>query len=205
MKIIQALFIVAVDLILSGCMTFHPTGPLHPSARFVEHPSERSALVESASVSDKDMDQDEQRVATKNLTLALEKYISRAGYFRNVLTFPTKLGERDVMLKFDFSRLYTRRGPHPWYFPGAFVTATLWIWFNGPIYRDSTEVAGTLTIADSLGKVLAKSENKVEFQHGVGMWDPDYMFIQDFGNKELTELVKQLLDSAVGRIEGVTP
>ena len=201
----KALFVVAMSLLLSGCLTYHPDGPLRPPSRFIEHPSDRSALIEKANVSDKDMDREERMVAAKSLTMELEKYITRAGYFKNVLTFPVKLAERDVLLKFEFSRLFTRRAPHPWYFPGAFFTATLWIWFNGPIHRDSTEVAGTLVIEDSLGKVLAKSENKVLSSHGVGMWDPDYMFIQDFGNMELTELVKQLLDSAVSRIDGDAP
>lgn len=201
MPISKMLTVAIIGSLLVGCITFHPNGPVHPPAKFIEHPSDRSALVETVTISDKDMDQKERMVAAKNLTMELEKYITRAGYFKSLLTFPTKQGDRDVRLKFEFTRLYSRRSPHPGYFPGALITATLWIWFNGPIVQDTTEFAGKLIIEDNQGRRLAKSEKKVGSSHGVGMWDPGYMGgIQDVG-RDLTELVKQLLDSSVSQID----
>lgn len=119
----------------------------------------------------------------------------KGAYFKQVTEYPTRLGENDVLLKFNMTSLKGHRAPHPGYFPGAILTLTIWIWVNGPIFVDTFDVAGDLVIVDRDGKELATAKEQVKLERNVGLYGREY-WAPTMGAKQLSELVSQLLDTA---------
>lgn len=82
---------------------------------------------------------------------------------------------------------------------GALLTLTLWIWVNGPIYVDSFDLAGDLSIVDRDGKELASAREQLKFERNVGLYGREY-WAPTQGAKQLNELVGTLLDNATARL-----
>lgn len=197
-KLFQASAVVAL-LTMSGCVSYNVIGPVGtpPHASAVASP--RSAQVADVQVNAPGIDNATGQAISRALTPQLSQYVQRAGYFKAVTEYPTRLDEQDVMLKFDMTSLKGHRAPHPAYFPGALLTLTFWIWFNGPIYVDSFDVAGNLVIVDRDGVELARAKEQLRFEHNVGLYGGEY-WAPSMGGKQLTKLVGELLDDATVKL-----
>ena len=186
-------------LSMTGCVSYTVTGPigapLHPAA--VSSP--RSAQIADVAVTAADVNDANKTAISRSLTVQLNQYVRTAGYFKQVTEYPTRLGENDVSLKFNMTSLKGHRGVHPAYVPGALLTLTIWIWVNGPIFVDTFDVAGDLTIVDREGKALASAKQEVKFERNVGLYGREY-WAPTMGARQLNELVSQLLDSATAKL-----
>lgn len=186
-------------LSMTGCVSYTVTGPvgapLHPAS--VSSP--RSAQIADVAVTAVDINDANKTAISRSLTVQLNQYVRTAGYFKQVTEYPVRLGEDDVTLKFTMTSLKGHRGVHPAYFPGALLTLTIWIWVNGPIYVDTFDVAGDLTIVNRDGKVLSSAKEEVKFERNVGLYGREY-WAPTMGAKQLNELVSQLLDSATTKL-----
>lgn len=183
-------------LSMGGCVSFPVSGPVNAPVHPSTITSPRTAQLADVTVSAPGLNPATRESISRSLTEELDRYVDRAGYFKSVSQFPTRLGEQDVLLKFDMTSLKGRRAPHPGYFPGALLTLTLWIWVNGPIYVDSFDLAGDLVIVDRDGVELARAQDQITFKHNVGLYGSDYWSPTIMGGKQLSQLVGELLDSA---------
>ncbi len=141
-----------LSLVLTGCVSFTPSGPIGLPERIVEQSIPAGAMVKDVVISDPRLNENQRRNISNVLTTQIAQHVERGEYFERVISFPAKLGEQDIELQFEFSSLKGKRTPHPGYFPGALLTLTVWIWVNGPIYVDKYDLAAELTIRDATGK-----------------------------------------------------
>ncbi|RMQ50064.1 hypothetical protein ALQ04_02309 [Pseudomonas cichorii] len=199
MNKLQYAFIGFMGLMLTGCVSFTPAGPIAPPTRTIEHTLPVGALVKDVQVSDERIQADLRRNIGVQLTSQINTYIERGEYFQKMIVFPGKLGEKDVELTFNFTSLKGKRTPHPGYIPGALLTLTIWIWVNGPIYVDTYDLAGELSIKDSAGKQLAVSRQAFKRDQNTGLWDSNYINFA-MGASQLTELVEALLKDATQQL-----
>lgn len=187
--------VIAALLSMTGCVSYKVTGPVGAPAHPASISSPRSAQVADVQVSAPGIDKPTGQAISRSLTQQLNRYVEQGGYFKQVTEYPTRLGEQDVLLKFDMTSLEGHRAPHPAYFPGALLTLTFWIWFNGPIYVDSFDVAGNLVVVDRDGVELARAKDQLRFEHNVGLYGGEY-WAPSMGGQQLTKLVGKLLDDA---------
>jgi hypothetical protein len=199
LKRVLYLLALSMSLSLTGCISFHPLGPVGEPDKASSITSAHVAQVADVVISAPGLNDDVRKNTSRVLTEQISHYVESAGYYKDVITFPAKLGEKDVLLKFNLTSLNGRRTPHPGYVPGALVTLTIWIWVNGPVYVDTYDLAGELTIEDRDGKTLAKTAEKLNVDHNVGIYDTDYM-APGLGSKQLRELIAKLLDTATTQL-----
>ena len=190
---------LAAALSMTGCVSYTVTGPIGAPSHPAASASPRSAQIADVAVTDTDVNDANKTAISRSLTVQLNQYVRSAGYFKQVTEYPARLGEDDVLLKFNMTSLKGHRAPHPGYFPGALLTLTIWIWVNGPIYVDTFDVAGNLVIVDRNGKELASAKQEVKFERNVGLYGREY-WAPTMGAKQLNELVTQLLDSATTKL-----
>ncbi|MBW8352982.1 MULTISPECIES: hypothetical protein [Pseudomonas] len=186
-------------LALTGCVSYSVTGPLGAPLHPAPISSPRTAQIADVQVTAPGIDEATRTAISRSLTAQLTPYVKSAGYFRQLSEFPTRLGEEDVVLKFNMTSLKGHRAPHPGYLPGALLTLTVWIWVNGPIYVDSFDLAGELSIVDRNGQELASAKEQLKFERNVGLYGREY-WAPTQGAKQLNELVAKLLDNASARL-----
>ncbi|MCE4057069.1 hypothetical protein [Pseudomonas sp. Au-Pse12] len=186
-------------LALTGCVSYNVTGPLGAPLHPAPISSPRTAQIADVQVTASGIDDATRTAISRSLTAQLTPYVKSAGYFQQLSEFPTRLGEEDVVLKFNMTSLKGHRGPHPGYLPGALLTLTVWIWVNGPIYVDTFDLAGDLSIVDRNGKELASAKEQLKFERNVGLYGREY-WAPTQGAKQLNELVAKLLDNATARL-----
>lgn len=186
-------------LALTGCVSYSVTGPLGAPLHPAPISSPRTAQIADVQVTAPGIDEATRTAISRSLTAQLTPYVKSAGYFRQLSEFPTRLGEEDVVLKFNMTSLKGHRAPHPGYLPGALLTLTVWIWVNGPIYVDSFDLAGELSIVDRNGQELANAKEQLKFERNVGLYGREY-WAPTQGAKQLNELVAKLLDNASARL-----
>lgn len=186
-------------LALTGCVSYSVTGPLGAPLHPAPISSPRTAQIADVQVTAPGIDEATRTAISRSLTAQLTPYVKSAGYFRQLSEFPTRLGEEDVVLKFNMTSLKGHRAPHPGYLPGALLTLTVWIWVNGPIYVDSFDLAGELSIVDRDGQELASAKEQLKFERNVGLYGREY-WAPTQGAKQLNELVAKLLDNASARL-----
>ncbi|WP_150782778.1 hypothetical protein [Pseudomonas fluorescens] len=180
---------------MTGCVSYNVKGPLEAPLHLATISSPRTAQIADVAISAPGMDEATKTAISRSLTAQLNQYTLAGGYFKQVSEYPTRLGENDVLLKFNMTSLKGHRAPHPGYLPGALLTLTLWIWVNGPIYVDSFDVAGDLVIVDRDGKELASTKDQVKLERNVGIYGREY-WAPTMGAKQLSELISKLLDTA---------
>lgn len=180
-----------LSVALTGCVSFTPTGPIGLPSQAMAQSVPVGALLKDVEVSDPQLNETQRRNISNVLTTQIAQHIDRGEYFERMISFPAKLDERDVELRFNFTSLKGKRTPHPGYFPGALLTLTMWIWVNGPIYVDKYDLRGELTIDDAAGKQVAHVEKVLVLNQNTGLWDADYFNAS--GSQQLTQLVEQLL------------
>lgn len=199
LKIFIKVAALIATLSMTGCVSYTVTGPLgaplHPAS--VSNP--RAAQVADVTVAIPGADEATRTAISRSLTMQLNQYVKAGGYFKQVTEYPVRLGENDVVLKFNMTSLKGHRAPHPAYIPGALLTLTIWIWVNGPIYVDSFDVAGDLVIVDRDGKELAAAKEQIKFEHNVGLYGREY-WSPVMGVKQLNELVSKLLATATAKL-----
>ncbi|NMY71863.1 hypothetical protein [Pseudomonas sp. WS 5414] len=186
-------------LALTGCVSYSVTGPLGAPLHPAPISSPRTAQIADVQVTAPGIDEATRTAISRSLTAQLTPYVKSAGYFRQLSEFPTRLGEEDVVLKFNMTSLKGHRAPHPGYLPGALLTLTVWIWVNGPIYVDSFDLAGELSIVDRNGQELASAKEQLKFERNVGLYGREY-WAPTQGARQLNELVAKLLDNASARL-----
>ncbi|EJK99131.1 lipoprotein, putative [Pseudomonas fluorescens Q2-87] len=186
-------------LSMTGCVSYTVTGPVGAPQHPAPVSSPRTAQIADVAVTAPDVNDANRTAISRSLTAQLNQYVQTGGYFKQVTEYPTRLGENDVLLKFNMTSLKGHRGVHPGYVPGALLTLTLWIWVNGPINVDSYDVAGNLTIVDRDGKELAAAKEEIKLERNVGLYGREY-WAPTMGAKELNQLVAQLLDNATARL-----
>jgi hypothetical protein len=190
---------LAATLSMTGCVSYTVTGPVGAPQHPAPISSPRIAQIADVAVTAPDVNDANRTAISRSLTAQLNQYVQTGGYFKQITEYPTRLGENDVLLKFDMTSLKGHRGVHPAYVPGALLTLTLWIWVNGPINVDSYDVAGNLTIVDRDGKELAAAKEEIKLERNVGLYGREY-WAPTMGAKELNQLVAQLLDNATARL-----
>lgn len=199
MKKLQYVAAALLSLSLTGCVSFNPAGPISEPAEKASSTRQQAVMVDDVVVSDSSIDAEVRKNLSSQFTAQLNKRIERGEYFREVISFPATLGEQDVLLKLEFSSLQGKRTPHPAYFPGAILTLTGWIWFNGPIYVDKYDLTGSLGFEDVHGKTLANSQKTLHLKQNIGLWDDDY-FNPALGASQLNTLVEQLLQESLQQL-----
>jgi hypothetical protein len=199
MKTLHYVAAALLSLSLTGCVSFNPAGPISEPAQKANTPRQQAVMVDEVVVSDGSINAEVRKNLGSQFTAQLNKRLESGEYFREVISFPATLGEEDVLLKLEFSSLKGKRTPHPAYFPGAILTLTGWIWFNGPIYVDKYDLVGALSFQDSQGKTLASSQKTLHLDQNTGLWDDDY-FNLALGSTQLNELVEQLLQDSLQQL-----
>lgn len=199
MKRVSCFLLLSAMLSLTGCFSFNTYGPLGEPEKAASVSSSRVAQMSDVVISAPDIKDDLRKNVSRQLTDQIDHYLESAGYFKDLSVFPAKLGDQDVLLKFNLTSLHGKRTPHPAYFPGALLTLTIYIWVNGPIYVDTYDLAGELSIEDRTGKTLAKSMQRVDQPRNVGLFDPDYA-APGLGTPQLRALITKLTDDAVTQL-----
>lgn len=199
MKTLHYVAAALLSLSLTGCVSFNPAGPISEPAEKASSPRQQAVMVDDVVVSDSSINAEVRKNLGSQFTAQLNKRLERGEYFREVISFPAKLGEQDALLKLEFSSLKGKRSPHPGYFPGAILTLTGWIWFNGPIYVDKYDLTGSLVFADAHGKTLASSQKTLQLKQNTGLWDDDY-FNPAIGATQLNQLVEELLQDSLQQL-----
>lgn len=195
MKLLAAVAIAS----LAGCMSYTPTGPIGAPLTKAPVTLPVGAQVADVVVDAPRLSDAKRGVVGQQLTDQITRYVEQSNYFDKVVAFPAKAAGNDVILKFDFTSLYGHRAMHAGYLPGALLTLTVWIWVDGPIYVDTFNLAGSLTVEDPTGKPLAKVEQRVDLKRNVGLYDREY-WAMTRGSPQLRELVAKLLADAMAKL-----
>ena len=188
-------FLFLACLGLTGCYSFTPVGPIGEPVTVADNTAQRGAQIADVAITAPDLKDDVRLNISRQLTAQISHYVDRGEYFTKLVEFPATLVEQDVVLKFTITSLKGKRTTHPGYVPGALVTLTFWIWFNGPIYVDKYDLAGELVIEDRDGKRLTRVTEQVKLDNNVGLYDNDYAN-GSLGGVQLRQLITRLLDTA---------
>lgn len=127
MKRAVMLLALSLSLSLTGCISFTATGPIGDPVTPAKVTSTRSAQIADVVISSPDLKDDQRQNISRQLTEQISRYVEKGGYYQSVISFPTRLGEQDVQLKFNLTSLKGKRTLHPAYIPGALLTLTVWI------------------------------------------------------------------------------
>lgn len=199
MKSLIQLLAVAVIASLAGCVSYTPSGPIGAPLAKAPATLPMGAQVADVVVSVPKLNDTKRGAIGQQLTDQITQYVGLSDYFHQVVSFPAKAAGDDVVLKFDFTHLYGHRGMHPAYLPGALLTLTIWIWVDGPIYTDTLDLSGTLTIEDAHGKPLAKVQDSVDLKRNIGLYDREY-WAPTLGRPQMRELVAKLLADGTAKL-----
>ena len=191
-KLLVILILAATSV---GCVAMPQASTLAPG-----HPaparSGHEAVIERVVVADPSLSAPD--VIEESLTINVAQLVSQAGYFKQVKVVPeqTTDGYR-VRLRFDHYQV-TRR-IHPAYFPVAFATVTLYIWFGGPIFRDQVDLKADLRIQTADGQTLATASDALTYFENIGFYSSKYGFRD--GSEERTTLIQSLIDRALAQLQ----
>lgn len=202
MKRVLMLLALAMGLSLTGCVYFTPSGPIGDPVAPAALTSTRSAQVADVVVSTPDLKDEQRQNISRQLTEQITRFTEKGGYYQNLITFPARLGEQDVQLKFNFTSLKGKRTPHPAYIPGALLTLTIWIWVNGPVDVDTYDLAGELTVEDRNGKQLAHAVEQVHDANNVGIYDSEF-WSPSMGRPQLRDMIGRLLDKTSAQLPAI--
>jgi len=180
---------------ITGCITV-PVGTGLSRANPVSNGTDRKVWLSKVDILDVFVR--DKNVVEESLTVSVFEYIKEGMYFKDVNLLPGKVGDEDFILHFQFDSYQQKRSLHPAYFPAAFFTLTLYIWFGGPIVNDSSYLSGILEVEDSRGSRITKVDHSVSERHGVSLWSSEYALPS--GIKARTLIVKELLNKAIADI-----
>lgn len=141
------------------------------------------AWIAPVSVTDDSVDAKE--VLEDQLTASILRYVDEGGWFREVRPPPGLLGPDDLVLEFEFQRLFYQRHRPASVLQGGLLEKM----------EDDVHFSGRLAARDAGGLIIAEVEQKLD--------RPDQFRGQPFGEKKLTTramaartlLVRSLLQS----------
>lgn len=137
--------------------------------------------------------------ATENtLTVNILKYLQEGRYFKEANFLSGNVGENDLVLRFKFDRYQLRRVVHPLYFPGALLTATLYIWVGGPIATEKINFSGKLIVEDFRGSQIAEVSSEVNNKRSVSLYSKNAAGVNAprVAAEARTTLINELLNKA---------
>ena len=178
-------------LFISGCVTL-PRGTGLYKATPISNSIDKKVWLLKVVILDPSVDK--KSSIEDSLTSNILEYLQEGRYFKEVNLLPGKVDEKDLVLRFQFDRYQQKRAVHPAYFPTAFLTATLYIWFGGPIFIDSSSLSGKLTVEDSHSTLITGVSSQVNEEHNVSFWSPEYALPS--GIEARTSIIKELLSKA---------
>ncbi len=92
-------------LSMTGCVSYTVTGPVGNPQHPAPVSSPRIAQIADVAVTAPDVNDATRTAISRSLTAQLNQYVQTGGYFKQVTEYPTRLGENDVLLKFDMTSL----------------------------------------------------------------------------------------------------
>lgn len=132
---------------------------------------------------------------SQTLTGNLLAYLEQRELFADVIPGPGNMRSDDLAFRFQYRRYQSGRHVHPAYFPLAFATATLYIWFGGPVWTDHVDIDGRLIVEDASGVELGRfSASKRDSRSG-GIYNGDIARTFIVGHR--SDVVDELVDQAV--------
>lgn len=190
---------ILVLLSLVGCVTMPAGAGLNSPLPFHKEIPNK-AWIGSVKITDASVENPQ--ALSDSLRGNLKTYIKDSGCFRQFDSLPGKTSAEDLVLNFKFDRYEQKRSVHPAYFPLSIITMTMYIWFGGPISIDETNLSGSLEVMDGSGKGLLNVSSRIQDQHNVSIWSPDYMLPS--GIKARSELIHDLLNKVQSEINNNT-
>lgn len=190
-------------LLMVGCTTI-PPGTSLGKPKLADHVLAKKAWLAKVEILDPSLT-DKKEIVESSLTVAVQEFVREGKFFSDISLLPGRIGSEDVLLNLQFHRYTQKRSPHPAYFPAAILTLTLYIWFGGPIFVDTSDLYGTATIRNPSGEILAKATSETREEHNVSFWSMEYVFPS--GLEARTASVGDLLgkvvrEVALGKREG---
>ena len=190
-EVLRAAVLLALPGLFCSCVSVPPSVQLSTPRR-VSVKDPRVAWVAPVTFADPEM---EETVRADGLTLSIVRYLRQSGRFADADTLSDARSPGDLVLHWTFIRYRQSRSVHPAYVPCAVLTLTLYIFFNGPVGIDETDLAASLTIEDGQGRELAHAEEEVSAKHSFGVWSD--RFALPSGIEGRTALVEALLARCV--------
>ena len=190
--------ILATAARLSGCFSF----PLPPGSS-LGHASpapvrvNRAAWLEAISIRDPQLDRRDS--TQESLSLATAQYIGEAGYFSRINQLPGRIGSDDYILRFEVEQYRMERSAYPAGPPLALITLGFYAFFGGPIYRDTSDLVGTLTVENAKRETLVQVSESIHDSHTVSMWSTEYALPS--GIQERTQFIHALMEKAITELQ----
>jgi hypothetical protein len=189
-------FILLLIFVMCGCVTV-PRGTGLSKAEPINSPINKSAWLSKVAILDSSVN--DKNAIEDALTINILEYIQEGQYFKGVNLLPGKVNKNDIVLRFELDSYQQKRSPHPAYFPAAILTATLYIWFGGPIFNDSSVLSGKLIVEGPSNSIIAEVSSQLSEKHAVSFWSPEYYCPS--GIEARTQLIKELLHKMIYNIK----
>ncbi|PJZ79298.1 transposase [Leptospira meyeri] len=128
------------------------------------------------------------------LTINLRSHLKQGKYFENVYLFNEEIPKNTEFerLQFEFTSYSHKRRIYEGYFPFAFLTLTLYIWFGGTIGIDSMEYDCRLIVRDMKDQVVYEVQKKETSEKSVNFYSTEYMLPK---SEELrTKLISDIME-----------
>lgn len=178
-----------------------PEARLHRATPSANNMIDRRVWLSKVEILDPSVDD---KSATENtLTVNILKYLQEGRYFKEANFFPDKVDESDLVLRFQFDRYKQKRTVHPAYFPGALLTATLYIWVGGPVTTESLSFSGKLIVEDSHGSLITEVSSQVNDKYNLSIYSNEKSAtwsgraINPRATDARTLIIKELLNKAI--------
>ncbi len=94
-----------------------------------------------------------------NLKVELEK----GDFFQSVDYYHEPLDKETLIMDLKFNKYYEENSVHPLYFPGAFLTFTLYIWFGGPIRQNQVDNEVIISIYNQKGQLVSQTSKALKY------------------------------------------
>jgi hypothetical protein len=193
---LEAVACLLLPCLFAGCVALpRGTGLSRPTR--VAASIDRRAWLARVEIADPDVPG--KALIEDSLTINVLEYLGEAGYFRTVNVLPGQVNAADYLLRLRFDRYRQQRAPHPAYFPGALLTLTLWIWFGGPIYTDTSDLAASLVVEDRRGRALTTLVAEKKERHSVSLWSPQICAAER--HRGGTAIVEDLFERATNYLQ----
>ena len=196
-SLVPFLLTLSLVLLMEGCVTI-PPGTGLSRGNPVTDTIKKKAWLSKVIMHDPSINYP--NTVEESFTLNLLEYLGERKYFQNVSLLPGKLEKEDFVLYLEFDHFQQRRAPHPAYFPAAILTLTLYIWFGGPIYVDSSDFSGRIKIEDFDGNQISEAEAKLKVENNVSIWSSNYI-LPSSGIELRTQIINDLMNKAVGKLK----
>lgn len=192
---LHSLFLAAVPALissLSGCVSMpHGAGLESPSPHGDRY--RQTVWLRPVEVADPDYPAADRDRTGRALTMSFRRYLEALEACHVAGILPAARAEGDHELALRFHRLRIERKPYPAYFPLAIATLTLYIWANGTMVVDRSDVAAELVVYDREGVEVARFESAVSSERHLGYYDTALYSGAESRTRVVSDLVSQYL------------